>query len=352
MGDFLYSKIYLFLLDMIENNIKVMGLQLPSERALSIKFNSSRKPVKLAYKKLIEMGYVESVPGKGYFVRNDLKMKTTDKPTLYYPINVILPSLTSVFVRKIIDGINSFCDDHNIDVIINTTEDIDVKERRLLRSAPLTGSKGIIIFPIENAKYNEELLRLSLSKYPITIVDRMVANMRASFVSTDNYNAMVDAVKYLYSKKYQNFVFVLPPKETATTVEERLNGYNNGLFKYYGEAKAKNALFIPIDRKNHVEIISNYLKNNPNTEVIIIMGNQVESALAAVKKVNLKVPEDIKLMVFDDELSAIERETYRPIIIEQNAFQIGYSASKTLYEQIYGDQKTKIIKLPVKIYET
>ena len=56
-------------------------------------------------------------------------------------------------------------------------------------------------------------------------------------------------------------------------------------------------------------------------------------------------------MIFDSELSDTEKTIFRPYIIEQDGFGIGYEAAAALYSQIYGDLRIVTKRLSVKIID-
>ena len=56
-------------------------------------------------------------------------------------------------------------------------------------------------------------------------------------------------------------------------------------------------------------------------------------------------------MLFDNDFSSTEAKLIRPYVIQQDAYQIGYRSAATLYNQLYGDLHTEIIRLPVKILD-
>ena len=75
MDSTLYKKIENYIMDIIVQNASIPDFKLPSERALSIKFDASRKPVRRAYDNLIHKGYVVNIHGKGYFIGSNFKFR-------------------------------------------------------------------------------------------------------------------------------------------------------------------------------------------------------------------------------------------------------------------------------------
>ena len=207
-------------------------------------------------------------------------------------IYFILPSLKTSFTHNILNGICDFCDDNGLDVSIKITKGKLEKENQYINSAITTGAKGIILFPADNETVNNEVLKLSANRYPLTIIDRYFNNVNASFVASDNYNAMIEAIKFLHSKKHEKIVFLSSKTSLASSVKERLDGFNDGIKKFYGNNK--NAQIIFQDTFVYDEIyekFSDYLSKNPIPDVIICPGVKyiTDSLLLIFEKIRLSM---------------------------------------------------------------
>ena len=67
-GKHLYEQIYSHIKQEIVEGRMSTKEKLPSTRALSLYLQVSRSTVALAYEQLLAEGYIESVPGSGYYV--------------------------------------------------------------------------------------------------------------------------------------------------------------------------------------------------------------------------------------------------------------------------------------------
>ncbi len=349
-----YKQVLNFLNEIIEQSAYAPDLKLPSERMLATKFDASRRSIRLAYDKLIEENIVVKVHGKGYFTTGKKEKRDKNSPLSVKKIYFIVPALKTVFAQNILNGITDFCDEHTMDVSIKLSKSSLEKESQYVNSAYLADAKGIILFPIDNELVNTELLKLASNRYPVAVIDRYFKNVNSSFISTDNFNAMIEAVKFLKSKKHENLLYLTSPTSLATTVGERLNGFLTGFEKYYG--KKGNDSVITIQDFSYEQIfngVTSYVKNNPKTEVIICPGVRAvtDAIISALNSIKLSIPKNIKLMVFDNDFSYTEVNLVKPYVIEQDSYQIGYSSAAALYNQIYGDLRTVSIRLPVKIVD-
>lgn len=354
MDSTIYKKIESYLTDLITQNSTIPDYKLPSERTLSSSFGVSRKPVRHAYDNLMKKGYIINIHGKGYFINPQAFSEESATASRSSPkIALIIPSIATQFDHAILSGINSFFSSHQVELAIHVSNGSVKKEDSLLRSIPLSGTKGIILFPSDHeTAYHNELLKLSIRKYPLVLVDRMVPNIHASFISSENHQAMINAVEFLKKKRFRNIVYVTPSSDVASTTDARINGFTHGLLRHYKMATPQNILIIDGSPAQKKAAVIKHLRDYPNTEIIIVASTQRLCVLSAVQELNLNVPRDIRLMFFDDELTPPERNTLKPYILQQDGYQLGYLAAESLYNQIYGDLRPVTKLLPVTIIDT
>ena len=347
-----YKQVLNFLMEIIEQAPNEPNYRLPSERMLAIKFRASRRSVRMAYEKLLSQGIVEKIHGKGYFTTGKSKHKhdaLTEKS-----VHLIAPYFHTRFSQEIAHGVFDFCNEHTMDLSIKLSMGNLSKEAQYIQSAFSSNVKGIILFPTDNELINHELLKLSANRYPIAIIDRYFKNVNSSFISTDNYGAMMDAVRFLSAKKHKRILYLTSPTSLATTVEERLNGYLAGYAKYFGEGGERTVLTLQnFGISDVAQAVHAHLTAHPDTEVLLTSGSRtaIDAIVATANKLGFSFPKDLKLMVFDNEFSDTEIHLLRPYVIQQDARQIGYQAAATLYNQIYGDLRTKTIRLPAHIVD-
>lgn len=355
MDSTVYKQIESYLTELITQNVHLPDYKLPSERMLSASFGASRKPVRRAYEQLIKKGYVTNIHGKGYFISPELRERSAG--TTLSPNNpkiaLIIPSIRSQFAHDILAGTSDFCSSHHLELAIHVSDDNAEKEDTLLRTMPSSGTKGIILFPTDCAPITEgALLKLSIRRYPLVLVDRMVANIHASFFSSENHQAMVDAVAFLHEKGFEDIVYISSPPNLNSTIGARINGFTYGLLRSYQMATPKNLLILEGSPLQVKDIIKAHLQTHPETDVVITVGTIRQPLLQATQELGLRIPQDLQLMFFDDELSPSERIALKPYILQQDGYQMGYLAAEALYNQLYGDFRPVTRQLPVAIVDT
>lgn len=79
-GPVLYMKVVNKIKEMIQQRILKPGDMLQSENELAMEFKISRTTIRKGMSILLSEGYITSIPGKGYFVREP----DIDKYTLFF----------------------------------------------------------------------------------------------------------------------------------------------------------------------------------------------------------------------------------------------------------------------------
>lgn len=351
MDQRLYNEIENYIMDIIAQNASVPNYKLPSERMLSLKFDVSREPIRHAYENLIKKEIVIKNHGRGYFIRNAANVRLLSAKE-NIKITLIISDVTTRYTHNILSGINSFCWEHNMELSILISDSDPEKENKLLKSACQTGTKGIILFPVNyDTSYNDTLFNLTAKKFPLVLIVRTLP-VRASYIASENHQAMIDAVEFLHNRSIQNPVYLSPPIAVCSTTETRLNGFTHGMLRYYKRIEPQNVLIINGTPTEIKDTVIRYLKKHTDTEVMVVLGTTYPAVLMALDELGLRTPQDLRLMIFDDELSHAECNTLKPYLIKQDGYHIGYYAAQALFNQIYGDSRPVTQMLPVTIIDT
>ena len=116
-------------------------------------------------------------------------------------------------------------------------------------------------------------------------------------------------------------------------------------------AKPQNILILEGTPQKMKTTVIQYLQDYPETDIIIVPGSMRLPVLMAAQELGIRIPDDLKLMIFDDELPPSERATLKPYILKQDGYRIGYYAAESLYNQIFGDLRPITKMLPVAIID-
>ena len=229
----LYLKIYNDLLQGMQQGTYPAGSRLPSEKELSQQYEVSRITSKKALEMLSDRNLIARMPGKGSYVlgsgseggeeesgygRAGKSVKTGKGSQL---IGVVFDSFGSAFGCDLLSGIERECRRLKAYPVLKCTYGNMEEETRAIEELIALGVSGILLMCAQGEVYSETVLRLSVEKFPIVLVDRELKGLPIPFVGTDNYSAAKELVENLFRKGHINICFLSHPFMRTSSVEAR-----------------------------------------------------------------------------------------------------------------------------------
>lgn len=351
MAKTLYQMVYETVKKEIDNGTFKEGEVIPSEKELAQRFYTSRITIQRAMNMLAREGYVKRTPGCGTSVQKKETAKAMNT------VGIILSHISTDFGVNMLSSIEQYCTEKNINMLFKNSLDSSEAEIQAIRSLLASNVAGILIQPNHVRYYNEELLRLSLQKYPLVFLDRPLKGLAFPCVSTDNFKAANEAAKKLFDAGHRNICLLSFDPRTASTLEDRLNGFKQAFIDCHVMCTDRNLLTLCYDhessREHNEEIligkIKQYLKKCPQTTAVLSTEVYCAQLLyRAVDELGLHIPEDLSLICFDYVNQPFgTRITH----IAQDQRQIGATAIRLLLDIIRGNQTAENVFVPHKIVD-
>ncbi|MFD2331630.1 GntR family transcriptional regulator [Cohnella sp. GCM10020058] len=350
-ADSLYMQIQSYLLDGIQAGRWKANEALPSENELSSQFGVSRITIKKAMDLLVEEGIVYRIQGKGSFVSAD------GKPVLYEQQNrtnaakpiiaLVMPRVNNQYTGNLLMGIEAAVQAAGAKLLFGTANDDPEKESQLISEALEWGASGIIIYPSNCENYNEEILRLTLSGFPIVVIDRYIRGVETNCVLSDHEGGAYEAVSYLLDSGHRNIAYASAVIPGTTSLEDRKNGYLRAMG---GTPSARIYELTTTDTEEAEETIRSFLADRPDITAFFASHYSIGTRiLRAFEGTGVQVPEDLSVVFFDDfENSELSRVP--PTCVIQQEEEIGKKAAELVISMCRGkgSSRTRIV-LPTKL---
>ena len=300
----LYAQIFHKMREQILAGIYRPGERLPSENEIAEYFGVSIITSKRVLNDLADENLIIRIKGKGSFVagKDGTDVLRSERSNFKGVVGVIFPSICMPVESQLFYNIQSEMHAKKYQTLIHVTDDRADKETEAIRMFRIFGVRGFIIFPAINETYNEEILRLSLERFPHVLVDRNLPNITSSNVISDNEEAMMNIVSHLLDNKH-SFIAFITQQDTNSNTHERIMGYENAL--------ANHAL--PIDRalwftkkagtsdKLVIEQLKEFFLMRPNVTAAVTVDSPLASlSYAALNEIGRKIHDDVMLVSFDD----------------------------------------------------
>ncbi|HMI01148.1 MAG TPA: substrate-binding domain-containing protein [Pedobacter sp.] len=212
-------------------------------------------------------------------------------------IGLMVEKISDYFFAQIAYHIEEIAYQNGYKIIYCSTDDDIQKTRELIALFRERHVDGYIITP--PAGIEQEIQELCNDGLPVVLFDRFFPDIDTSYVILDNYQASYDAVSYLISKKYKNIALVELDSE-QTQMRDRFLGYQNALAAHDMPSLIKKIPFANSLDQTVEELVA-FMKINGQIDALFFATNYLAfSGIKALNQLNLKIPEDIAIIGFDD----------------------------------------------------
>lgn len=303
-----YKQIINSLFAAIENGDIKKNDKLPSVNELLIEFDISRDTIVRAYDYLKKLELIESVPGKGYYIKKDDLVLKAKVFLLFNKLSAHKKIIYDAFVRELGDNatIDFFIYDNNYRQFKNLIEASKAREYT---------HYAIICHFEEGGEDLINFLKINVPKEKLIILDKRVEQLGSSIgciyqdFEKNIYEALAELNPQL--KKYKQIKLLLR-KRTYHPIEIK-----NGFIKFCGQYAYDFQLVEEIEN----EIIEK------DTAYINLMENDLVILLKKMKETNFILGKDVGIISYNDTpLKEILRDGIT--VISTDFEQLGKEAAK------------------------
>lgn len=255
-------------------------------------------------------------------------------------LGLIVADISNPFFANIARTIEDEAKKSNYTVIFGSSDENAEKSWDLINVLIKRQVDGFIIAPAENSEKQVEYL--NAQNIPFVLIDRYFPDIPSSYVVTDNYQASYNATNHLIDTGHKR-IGMLAYKSNLIHMKERKRGYLDAVRDRGLEFDS--FLFREVNYANvkgDVEEMMNELLSTKNTiDAIFFATNTLSiNGLKFLNKSNLKVPDDIAVVCFDE--SDTFDFFYSPLtFINQPVIEVGKEAVRALIEQMTSKHSIK-----------
>lgn len=183
-------------------------------------------------------------------------------------------------------------------IVIDTMEDA----RELSESVVSLVSRqvdGLIVVPCgTDASLLEQV---EDNGVPVVLIDRQYGESKLSYVTTNNYQGGLEAVRYLISNGHRR-IACIKGVQSSVPSQERVEGYRSAM-KEAGLEKEEIIVGNDFSVQNGYFETQLLLSREVRPTAIFTLGNTIAmGAMRAIREAGLRIPEDISLMTFDNNM--------------------------------------------------
>jgi LacI family transcriptional regulator len=258
-------------------------------------------------------------------------------------IALIVPSLNNPFFADLTSNINAEIRKYGYTTMIgDSDENIDIEKMELQQMMAMNVD-GLIIASCDEQP--DQIKQLYDQGLPIVCIDRYFENLDIPFVSTDNYEGAYIATKHLIENGH-TMITCIQGIQHSTPNKLRVNGFTDAM----KEAGLHQYLVIGDDfslQNGYLETRLLLHQKKMPTAIFALSNTIALGCMKALKEMNIRIPDDISLITFDDHPYLEYLET--PLsCIAQPVNDISKIAIKFLFSEINkdGDKVKQILLKP------
>ena len=338
-----YFQLQTWLIEQIEQGIFRPRDKIPTEAELVETTGLARATIRQAVQNLVNMGYLERRKRLGTFVID--KKNEIEKRTI---VGIIVPDIRRGYAPELARGAEDESSNNKLSLILCSTDDLymkaDIHANRLIENAV----SGVIFVPTaasddKNRQIVEKFLR---KKIPIVLADRTLADMNVDHVTTDNFNGAYKITEHLIRKGHRKIAIML--STLFSTERERLRGYKQALEDH--EIHVDDSIILtdngPFIELRYLKYARKILHRRPEITAVFAGHDRIALQIfAAANEMNIKIPDDISVVGYDDlHFSTISLTT-----MHQPIYEMGVESMKLILSRIKGEVK-KTHKIILKSY--
>lgn len=249
-------------------------------------------------------------------------------------IGLLIPSLENIFFTSIVSNIESILIKNGYSTIICDYKEDKNLEKQKLDFLVKKMVDGIITMPMG---CDLEVINSVINRnIPVVLIDRALKGVECDTVLVDNLNASYNAVEQLIILGHKRIGIICGP-EDIYTAQERLKGYERVHEDYDMTIESE------LIKKGDYQVESGYRlllelieMEEPPTAVLVTNYEMTLGAVMAINESDIKVPDDISIIGFDNlQLAKVVKPPLSIVI--QPVKQIGEVAANMILRRLKGD---------------
>ena len=285
---------------------------------------------------IVNLGYVPNRLASG------LRSKRTNSLAL------ILTDITNPFFTTIARGVEDIASERGYNVIFCNTDESVSKEKMYLQLLMEKRVDGILLVPALNGLDSTALIRKQ--NIPVVVLDRRLPESMTDVVRGDSEGGAYELTQLLLSLGHRQIAILNGPRDVSTS-EDRLAGYRRALTEAGIPINSKREYYGAFNQESGFQMTHKALAEAQKPTALFAGNNFIAcGVLKALHELELRVPEDIAVVGFDDLPSALVTFPFLTVAA-QPAYEMGRRAIEILLKKLDegpSDQYQEVV-LPAEI---
>lgn len=331
--------------------------KISSESELMKQFGVSRHTVRLAIGDLVTEGWLYKKQGSGTFCADKKAFTSQTNGMSTRNIAIITTYISDYIFPSIIRGAETYLSENGYQVSLFSTNNNFEMERNILEKILSQNFDGVIIEPTKSALSNPNInyyINLESQKIPYIMINADYDALEPLSITLNDEQGGFLQAEHLIKLGHENILGFFKTDDIQGV--KRMKGYLKAHRKYNKVIDPNNLITYRSDEKEtkpKEELSKLLLQKNERFPTAIVCYNDELAVmlLDVLREKNLKVPEDISIVGFDDSFLAKVSEV-KLTTVEHPKSELGKNAAETILSLIREtNEDTMDNKLASKVFE-
>ena len=264
-------------------------------------------------------------------------------------IGVIVPDLAYHFFASVIKGIEEEAIARGYSLLLTQTSELYERELINVQNLSRGQVEGFIVSISQETTDFEHLKRLQRKGIPLVFFDRDADEIDVPKVMVDNVGAAYEATKHLIENGSKRIAFLAGPSN-VTVSNLRQSGYEKALKDSGMQLDKTLVVHGNYNLQQAIDLTNELFEiETPPDGIVVVSDRLAVGAIAALRKKNIRIPEDVAIVSFnDDPICTIVTPTLTSVA--QPTLEMGKMAMSLLLNKI--EKPDSIDKPEVKVFKT
>lgn len=258
-------------------------------------------------------------------------------------LGVIVPSVSHPFFSELTDRVEYYAYQKGYKVLLCNSQRDPIKERDYIEMLKRNRVDGIFM-----GSHTLEVEEYQSLRSPILTFDRKIGE-EIPFISSDNYEGGRLATERLIALGCRKIAHICGNLQLDLLANRRTSAFLDVVRQHGTEHLIIQTDMNVFDQAKYEELLSQLLKEHPDIDGIFATSDIIAAfAIKECKRVGKKIPEEVKIIGYDD-VSAARWVTPELTSIRQPVDEMGKLAVDLLCKQVEGEIVDSTNILPVEL---
>lgn len=256
-------------------------------------------------------------------------------------IGILTPSLENLFFSEVIKGIDQVMTPKGYTTFLCNTEGEEDREREIIESLMNRQVDGIILIDPRKGNVLSGYFEKLAQDVPLLLINGHSAGIQCNYVLNDAEAGVLEALRYFEEEGIRDIAFLRGKKSYSYDIKEVV-------YSRFMDERSLVERVVRIKDGNDAHTVEQAkeavlgLLDGPERPKAILACNDwmAVGALNAAKTMNLKVPEDFRIIGFDNTIISQITEP-KLSTVDQQMTRLGELAAKRIYKMMSKEDTEK-----------